>query len=135
MKNKLIQIIYLIFNVITDFIYLLNLLLEIKVNKKEFNEYYIKELKVLLQFLGRSYDKSVFEYHNLNNEEYLFSYYYSLKYKHNSFFKVLCLVYSFTIEYFFIPLLEILNKKLYHKFIDLYEPFYNRVILKKIKNN
>ena len=90
--NKIFAICFMIFDAFVDFLFCIRLLIDL--NEKEedkktplYNEYRIKNIKVLLQFLANSFDNSVFEYYCLNNEEYLYQFYLSLKYKNSGIFK------------------------------------------------
>ena len=108
MKNflrKIKETIEWSFDNFVDCVFLIRLLLDLKQNKED-KEWHITELRVLLQFFAKSFDKSAFESYQLNNEEYLFWFYYSLKNKNSGIFQVFWFCYCFTISHFFVPILE-----------------------------
>lgn len=140
MKNflrKIKDILEWAFDCFVDCVFLIRLLQDLK-QCKEDKEGYITELRVLLQFLAKSFDKSAFESYQINNEEYLYWFYYSLKHKNSSIFQVFLFCYCFTISHFLVPVLEgfiyYFPKKIqriYHNSRDIV----NKKIQRKIQNN
>lgn len=127
--NKVFSICFIIFDVLVDFLFCVRLLIDLK--NELFNEYKIKNIKLLLQFLAISYSNSVFEFYNSQNEEYLFQFYYSLKNKNSGFFNGFCLVYSFLFRLLYLTLGSLFGYSLVDKFaIKL-----NKKINKQIENN
>lgn len=125
------------FDNFVDCVFLIRLLRDLK-QCKEDKEQYIMELRVLLQFFAKSFDKSAFENYSLNNEEYLYWFYYSLKNKNSVIFQAFWFVYCFTISHFFVPILEgficYFPKKIQNKYFDLRDVFGEK-IQRKIQNN
>lgn len=129
-KIRVSTICFMIFDAFVDFLFSVRLLHDLK--NQPYNEYKIKDIKVLLQFLALSFDKSPFEYYNLNNEEYLYLYYLSLKYKNSSIFKEFIFIYTFLVNRFLAPVLEyIFTANKVYKFTF---PLNNKLV-KQIKNN
>ena len=127
--NKVFSVCFIVFDVLVDFLFCVRLLIDLR--HKQYNEYKIKNIKLLLQFLAISYSDSVFEFYNSQNEEYLFQFYYSLKNKNSGFFKGFCLVYSFLFRLFYLTLGSIFGYSLVDKFaIKL-----NKKINKLIEHN
>lgn len=125
------------FDNFVDCVFLIRLLWDLKQSKED-KELHITELRVLLQFFAKSFDKSAFEYYQLNNEEYLFLFYYSLKNKNSGIFQVFCFGYCFTINHFLVPILEEFIyyfpkkiQRIYHNFRDIV----SKKIQRKIQNN
>lgn len=129
-KIRISTICFMIFDAFVDFLFCIRLLHDLK--NQPYNEYKIKDIKVLLQFLALSFDKSPFEYYNLNNEEYLYFYYLSLKYKNNGIFKGFIFIYTFLVNRLLFPILEyIFTSNKVYKFIS----FIDDKLIKQIKNN
>ena len=129
-KIKVSTICFMIFDAFVDFLFSVRLLHDLK--NQSYDEYKIKDIKVLLQFLASSFDNSPFEYYNLNNEEYLYLYYLSLKHKNNSIFKGFIFIYTFLVNRFLAPILEyIFTANKVYKFTS---PLNNKLV-KQIKNN
>lgn len=127
--NKVFSICFIIFDVFVDFLFLIRLLIDLR--HKQYDNYKIKNIKLLLQFLAISYSDSVFEFYNSQNDEYLFQFYYSLKNKNSEFFKGFCLVYSFLFRLSYLILGSLFGYSLVNKFaIKL-----NKKIDKQIENN
>lgn len=140
MKNfmrKIKEIFEVAFDNFVDFVFLVKLLYNLK-QCKEDREFYVTELKVLLQFLAKAYDKSAFENYSLNNEEYLYLFYYSLKNKNSSIFQFFLFCYCFTISHFLVPVLELFicyfSKKIHNKYSDLRD-IVNKKIQHQIQKN
>ena len=123
--NKISAICFIIFDAFVDFLFCVRLLHDLK--NQPYNEYKIKDIKVLLQFCGKSWDNSDFEYYCLNNEEYLYWFYYSLKLKNNHIFQLFWLVYCSIFCHIFVPIL--------HLFIWDFHPKIRKFIWEKIYNN
>lgn len=129
-KIRVSTICFMIFDAFVDFLFSVRLLHDLK--NQPYNEYKIKDIKVLLQFLALSFDKSPFEYYNLNNEEYLYLYHLSLKYKNSGIFKGFIFIYTFLVNRFLAPILEyIFTANKVYKFTS---PL-NDKLVKQIKNN
>lgn len=129
-KIRISTICFMIFDAFVDFLFSVRLLHDLK--NQPYNEYKIKDIKVLLQFLALSFDKSPFEYYNLNNEEYLYFYYLSLKYKNSGIFKGFIFIYTFLVNRLLFPILEyIFTSNKVYKFIS----FIDDKLIKQIKNN
>lgn len=128
--NKISTICFMIFDAFVDFLFCVRLLHDLK--NQPYDEYQIKNIKVLLQFLASSFDKSPFEYYNLNNEEYLYLYYLSLKHKNSGIFKGFIFIYTFLVSRFLAPILEyVFTTNKVYKFTS---PLNNKLV-KQIKNN
>lgn len=129
-KIRVSTICFMIFDTFVDFLFCVRLLHDLK--SQLYDEYKIKDIKVLLQFLAISFDKSPFEYYNLNNEEYLYLYYLSLKHKNSGIFKGFIFIYTFLVNRFLAPILEyIFTANKVYKFTS---PL-NDKLVKQIKNN
>ena len=140
MKNflrKIREIFNWAFDSFVDGLFLIRLLYDLKQCKRD-KDGYITELRVLLQFFEKSFDKSAFEFYQINNEEYLYWFYYSLKHKNNSIFQVFLFCYCFTINHFLVPVLELFIyyfpkkiQRIYHNSRDIV----GKKIQHKIENN
>lgn len=129
-KIRISTICFMIFDAFVDFLFSIRLLYDLK--NQPYNEYKIKDIKVFLQFLASSFDNSPFEYYNLNNEEYLYLYYLSLKHKNSGIFKGFIFIYTFLVNRFLFPVLEyIFTTNKVYKFTS---PL-NDKLIKQIKNN
>lgn len=129
-KIRVSTICFMIFDTFVDFLFSVRLLYDLK--NQPYDEYKIKDMKVLLQFLASSFDNSPFEYYNLNNEEYLYLYYLSLKYKNSGIFKGFIFIYTFLVNRLLFPILEyIFTSNKVYKFIS----FIDDKLIKQIKNN
>lgn len=129
-KIRVSTICFMIFDTFVDFLFSVRLLYDLK--NQPYDEYKIKDMKVLLQFLASSFDNSPFEYYNLNNEEYLYLYYLSLKYKNSGIFKGFIFIYTFLVNRLLFPILEyIFTSNKVYKFIS----FIDNKLIKQIKNN
>ncbi len=129
-KIRVSTICFMIFDSFVDFLFCIRLLHDLK--NQPYDEYKIKDIKVLLQFLASSFDKSPFEYYNLNNEEYLYLYHLSLKHKNSGIFKGFIFIYTFLVNRFLAPVLEyIFTANKVYKFTS---PL-NDKLVKQIKNN
>ena len=129
-KIRISTICFMIFDSFVDFLFCVRLLQDLK--NQSYDEYKIKDMKVLLQFLASSFDNSPFEYYNLNNEEYLYLYYLSLKHKNSGIFKGFIFIYTFLVNRFLAPILEyIFTTNKVYKFTS---PL-NDKLVKQIKNN
>ena len=127
--DKIFAICFIIFDAFVDFLFCVRLLHDLK--NQPYDEYQIKNIKVLLQFLASSFDNSPFEYYNLNNEEYLYLYYLSLKHKNSSIFKGLIFIYTFLVNRFLAPILECIFAA--NKVYKFTSPL-NDKLVKQIKN-
>lgn len=127
--NKVFSICFIVFDAFVDFLFLIRLLIDLRY--KPYDEYKIKNIKILLQFLAINYSNSVFEFYNSQNEDYLFQFYYSLKNKNSSFFKGFCLVYSFLFRLSYL----ILGKIFGYSLVDKFAIKLNKKINKQIENN
>lgn len=133
-KIRVSTICFMIFDAFVDFLFSVRLLHDLK--NQPYDEYKIKDIKVLLQFLALSFDKSPFEYYNLNNEEYLYLYYLSLKYKNSGIFKGFIFIYTFLVNRLLFPVLEyIFTAKKVYKFTSPLNAKLNNKLVKQIKNN
>ena len=122
----------MIFDAFVDFLFCIRLLIDLNSTKDTNNELHTRNIKVLLQFLANSFDNSDFEYYCLNNEEYLYLYYLSLKHKNSSIFKGFIFIYTFLVNRFLAPILEyIFTANKVYKFTS---PL-NDKLVKQIKNN
>lgn len=127
--NKVFSICFIVFDAFVDFLFLIRLLIDLRY--KPYDEYKIKNIKMLLQFLAINYSNSVFEFYNSQNEEYLYQFYYSLKNKNSGFFKGFCLVYSFLFRLSYL----ILGKIFGYSLVDKFAIKLNKKINKLIENN
>lgn len=130
-KIRVSTICFMIFDSFVDFLFCVRLLHDLK--NQPYDEYKIKDIKVLLQFLASSFDNSPFEYYNLNNEEYLWPFYLSLKKKNNNIFQGIILIYSFLFNHLIYPILyNIFGYK--HKLNRCFTKV-NKRIIQYIENN
>lgn len=131
--RKIYTICFITFDAFIDFLFCIRLLLDLKATKcYPYDVQHIRNIKVLLQFLGNSFDYSAFEYYCLNNEEGLYIYYLSLKHKNSGIFKFFTFIYSFSITRFLIPILGcIIGYRCIEKIIV---PI-NEYLINKIENN
>ena len=127
--NKISTICFIVFDTFVDFLFCIRLLYELRYEK--FNEYKIKNIKVFLQFTAKSFDSSVFEYYCLQNEDYLWAFYETLKKKNNTYFQFLVLLYSFLINHLTYPIAY----TIFGYGIDKYFIKLNRKLDKKIQKN
>ena len=91
--RKIQQILFIIFDSFVNFLFCVRLLYELKY--EPYDEHKIKTIKVLLQFLAKSFDNSAFEYYSLNNEDYLWPIYETIKKKNSAIFQLIVLLHSF----------------------------------------
>ena len=100
--KKIINIhpIIVLINFVVDFLFACKLMFEINYYKKD-KILNINHIRVLLQFMGRSFDFSSFEFYNIGKEDNLYIFYLSLK-KHNSFiFQIFCFFHCFIFNQLF----------------------------------
>ena len=130
--KKIYTICFIAFDAFIDFLFCIRLLLDLNESKQYKDELHIRNIKVFLQFLANSFDNSEFEYYNLNNEEYLYTYYLSLKHKNSGIFKFFIFCHTFIVNRFLLPVLEYIIG--YRRIDKIIAPI-NHYLINKIKNN
>lgn len=128
---KIQQISCIIFDTFINFLFCVRLLHELKY--EPFDEHKIKNIKVLLQFLAKSFDDSAFEYYNLNNEDYLWPIYETIKKKNSKIFQLIVLLHSFLFNHFIYQIVYTIFG--YSCYIDKYFAKLNKKLDKQIQNN
>ena len=128
---KIQQISCIIFDTFINFLFCVRLLHELKY--EPFDEHKIKTIKVLLQFLAKSFDDSAFEYYNLNNEDYLWPIYETIKKKNSTIFQLMVLLHSFLFNHFIYQIVYTISG--YNCWIDKYFAKLNKKLDKQIENN
>ena len=133
----LYKIFFLLFDFMIDFLFCIRIFICIKNDNHEWDEYHIKNIKILLQFFGRSFDHSTFEYYNIYKEESMYLLHLSLQKKNSLVFQVFTFFYCFIVDYFLFELVNIIlpynnfrNKFVHNTFGLLY-----KVMRKLIENN
>lgn len=132
----LYRIFFLFFDFLIDFLFCIRLFISLR-DSKEYDEYKIKNIKVLLQFFGRSFDSSSFEYYNLYKEDSMYLLHLSLQKKNSLIFQIFCFFYCFIVEYFLLELVYILlpYNNFRNKLVDnTFEKWFN-ILKKQIENN
>lgn len=131
------KIFFLLFDFIIDFLFCVRLFINLKDDGHEYDEYHIKNIKIILQFFGRSFDHSTFEYYNIYKEESMYLLHFSLQKKNSLVFQVFIFFYCFIVDYFLFELINIIlpynnfrNKFVHNTFGRLY-----KVMRKLIENN
>ena len=132
--KKIRQIISISFDSFVDCLFLIRLLLHLKESNGD-KEWHDKEVKLLLQFFARAFNKSTFEYYCLNNEEYMYYYYSSLKNKNSGIFQAFCFIYCLIICHTINPILHSLFPIKYLKPVYKWEEKENKWFDKKIQTN
>lgn len=136
-KNKIMkkikQIIAIAFDSLVDGLFLIRLSLHLKESNNN-KEWHDKEVKLLLQFFAMAFDKSAFEFYNLNNEEYMYYYYSSLKNKNSGIFQSFCFIYCLIICHTINPILHSIllpkHLKYVYKFEEKEQNFFDKQIQK-----
>lgn len=131
----LYRIFFLFFDFLIDFLFCIQLFISLK--DEEYNEYKIKDIKVLLQFFGQSFDGSAFEYYNIYKEDSMYLLYLSIQKKNSLIFQIFCFFYCFIVNYFLFELVYILlpYNNFRNKLIDnTFEKWFN-ILKKQIENN
>lgn len=100
LKRTTINVIRVLIDFIVDFLFVSRLLFELN-HYKDNKELTFNHLRVLLQFLGKSFDNSSFEFYNINKEDDLYIFYLSLKKHNNLIFQIFCFFYCFFFNYLF----------------------------------
>ena len=121
---------FIIFDCFVNFVFCIRLLYELKY--EPFDEHKIKTIKVLLQFLAKSFDDSAFEYYSLNNEDYLWAVYETIKKKNSTIFQLIVLLHSFLFNHL---IYQIAYTIFGYGWIDKYFTKLNKKLDKHIQNN
>ena len=121
---------FIIFDCFVNFVFCVRLLYELKY--EPFDEHKIKTIKVLLQFLAKSFDNSAFEYYSLNNEDYLWAVYETIKKKNSTIFQLIVLLHSFLFNHL---IYQIAYTIFGYGWIDKYFTRLNKKLDKQIQNN
>ena len=132
------KIFFLIFDFLLDFFYCIRIFVYLKNDGHGYvDEYHIKNIKILLQFFGRSFDDSTFEWYNIYKEENMYLLHLSLQKKNSLVFQVFIFFYCFIVDYFLFELVNILlptsnfrNKLVDSTFGQLY-----KILRNQIENN
>ena len=131
------KIFFLIFDFIIDFLFCIRIFIYLKNDNHEWDEYHIKNIKILLQFFGRSFDNSTFEYYNIYKEEIMYLLHLSLQKKNSLVFQVFIFFYCFIIDYFLFELINILlpTSNFRDKFVHNTFGLLYKVMKNQIENN
>lgn len=132
------RIIFLVFDFTLDFLFCIRLFISLKHSYgHEYDEYRIKDIKLLLQFFGRSFDESTFEYYNLYKEESMYLLHLSLQKKNSLVFQVFVFFYCFIVDYFLFELVNIIfpYNNFRNKFVNIIFGQLFKIIKKQIENN
>ena len=136
LSKTLYKVFFLVFDFIIDFLFCIRLFINLKKSYNcGYDEYHIKNIKVLLQFFGRSFDNSSFEYYNLYKEDSMYLLHYSLKKKNNLIFQIFIFLYCFIVDYFLFELVNILLPIFRDKLVDNIFCKLHEVIKKQIEKN
>lgn len=92
--KKIIEILRIFINFFIDIIYACKLIFDYHYDKK-YPILKINTLKVILQFIGNSIDRSAFEFYNIRKEDNLYIFYLSLKHKNSLIFQIFCFLHCF----------------------------------------
>lgn len=131
----LYRIFFLFFDFLIDFLFCIRLFISLK--DEEYDEYKIKNIKVLLQFFGRSFDGSAFEYYNIYKEDSMYLLYLSLQKKNSLIFQIFCFFYCFIVNYFLFELVHILipYNNFRNKLVNNTFEKWFKILKKQIENN
>ena len=132
--KKIRQILSIAFDSFVDGLFLIRLSLHLKESNGD-KEWHDREIKLLLQFFAMAFDKSAFEYYCLNNEEYMYYYYSSLKNKNSGIFQAFCFIYCLIICHTIYPILHSLLPIKYLKPVYKLEEKENKWFTKQIQTN
>lgn len=131
------KIFFLIFDFLLDFFYCIRIFIYLKNDGHKYDEYHIKNIKILLQFFGRSFDDSTFEWYNIYKEENMYLLHLSLQKKNSLVFQVFIFFYCFIVDYFLFELVNILlpTSNFRNKFVDSTFGQLYKILKKRIENN
>lgn len=100
LKRTIINVIQILIDFVVDFLFVSRLLFELN-HYRDNKELTFNHLRVFLQFMGKSFDNSPFEFYNINKEDHLHIFYVSLKKHNNLSFQIFCFFHCFFFNYLF----------------------------------